>query len=209
MPTLIDISRSLSAQTAVWPGDRAVELSWTARREEGSSVNVGALSMSLHAGTHADAPLHVDSEGTPIDALPLDRFIGPASVIDVTGAAVIRPVALQQQPVPLRPRVLFKTAHSHVPTHAWHDDFASIAPDTITWLSEQGVVLVGTDAPSVDPADSTALEAHHALRRCGIVHLEGLSLGDVTPGTYRLVALPLNIEGMDAAPVRAVLLDAT
>ncbi len=207
MPAIIDISRPLSSRTAVWPGDRAVEPSWTARREDGSAVNVGALSLSLHAGTHADAPLHHDSEGDAVSQLPLSSFIGPAAVVDVTGVDVIRPADLRQQPVPLRARVLFKTSYSRVPTYEWRGDFSSVAPATIEWLSERGVVLVGTDAPSVDPADSTALEAHRALQRCGIVNLESLCLCGVTPGTYRLVALPLRIEGMDASPVRAVLFD--
>ena len=67
-------------------------------------------------------------------------------------------------------------------------------------------MLVGTDAPSVDPADSKTLDAHKALARYNIVNLENLLLKDVTPGSYRLVALPLKLPGLDAAPVRAVLL---
>jgi arylformamidase len=30
-------------------------------------------------------------------------------------------------------------------------------------------------------------------------------LADVAPGDYELIALPLNLSGLDAAPVRAVL----
>ena len=201
---IIDISRTLSPQTATWPGDRAFKPSWTLRLDEGDAVNVGAISLSLHTGTHVDAPLHVDEDGAAVTRLPLDAFIGSA----VTGREVIRRDMIDQQAVSLPPRVLFKTASSHVSTHTWSDDFPSIAPAAIEWLSEQGVVLIGTDAPSVDPANSTALKAHHALKRCGIVNLEGLFLRDVDPGMYQLVAFPLKLEGMDASPVRAVLIDA-
>ena len=73
-------------------------------------------------------------------------------------------------------------------------------------MAAQGVVLVGTDAPSVDPVDSKTLDAHKALARHGIVNLENLSLREVRPGRYQLIALPLKLSGLDASPVRAVLM---
>jgi len=203
---IIDISRTLCPQMAVWPGDRPFDRSWTARLEEGSSVNLGAVSLSLHAGSHADAPLHFDADGASVTQLDLDSFLGPASVIDVRGVEAIRPEHLQGA-VPIEPRVLFRTSFSEVPIDEWRDDFPFILPKTIDWLGARGVVLVGMDTPSVDPADSTALSAHHALHRNGIVNIEHLNLRGVAAGTYHLVALPLKLEGMDASPVRAVLID--
>ena len=201
MGTLLDISRPLSPATAVWPGDRAVEWHWTARKGEEMAVNVGAIATSTHAGTHADAPLHVRDDGEAIDGVPLAPFVGPADVIAVD-APVIRPGHL---PDACAPRLLFQTRHSAVPHDTWDPDLAPIHPDTIEALSERDVVLVGTDAPSVDPVDSTILPAHHALIRAGIVNLENLALKHVPPGRYELMALPLRITGADAAPVRAVL----
>jgi arylformamidase len=88
----------------------------------------------------------------------------------------------------------------------WRDDFPAIAADTIRWLGERGVLLVGTDAPSLDAPDSKTLPAHHALRTFNMMNLEHLNLRDVAPGSYQLVALPLCLKGMDASPVRAVLI---
>lgn len=175
------------------------------QQSDGASVNVGAVHLSLHSGSHADAPLHFTSDGASVDQLPLASFIGPATVIDVGDVALIEPRHVEAQES-LAPRVLFRTAYSRVPTEEWADDFSPVAPDTIRWLAERGVVLVGTDAPSLDPPDSTSLPAHHALRACAMVNLEHLDLSGVTPGPYRLVALPLRLEGMDASPVRAVLI---
>ena len=104
-------------------------------------------------------------------------------------------------------RVLFKTEASFLSDDEWPDSVAAFEPETIRHLSAQGTVLVGTDAPSVDPLNSTTLPAHHAFIEAGIVNLEGLCLAHVTPGTYYLMALPLKIAGADAAPVRAVLRD--
>lgn len=205
---ILDISRPLSSEIAVWPGDQPFDLSWTATQEEGYSVNLGAARMSLHTGTHADAPRHVRAGGTAIDALPLAPFIGPAVVIPIEASVQrIRPDHLCGWSDVMQPRVLFQTAYSHQPASEWSDAFAAIEPATIRWLAERDVVLVGTDAPSVDPADSTSLEAHHALVECGMVNLELLDLTGITPGVYQLIALPLRVHGMDASPVRAVLMD--
>ncbi len=167
-------------------------------------MTLHAVSMSLHTGTHADAPMHVEKDGASIDTLPLSAFLGPAQVIDARGAG-----AIGSSHVPdgdLAPRVLFKTDSSDVPDTTWSPDFAPILPETIEALAARGAVLIGTDAPSVDPAGSEALPAHHALVRHGIVNLENLLLRGVAPGRYWLAALPIRFVGVDAAPVRAVLI---
>jgi arylformamidase len=73
------------------------------------------------------------------------------------------------------------------------------------WLVAHGVVLFGTDAPSVDARTSTTLPVHHALFSGGAYVLENLALEGVTPGRYELLAQPVRIEGADGAPVRAML----
>jgi hypothetical protein len=83
--------------------------------------------------------------------------------------------------------------------------FPAIAPATIALLASKGVILVGTDAASLDPQDSKTLDAHHAVRRHGLAILEGVVLDAVPPGDYELIALPLKLAGMDASPVRAIL----
>lgn len=206
---LYDITQPLEPGLAVWPGDQPYESLWSARIIEGSSVNIGQFRMSTHAGTHADAPLHVKDGAASMDKLPLLQFVGPCTVVKVKGGeAIIQPKHLSSYAEgDLNARVLFKTRCSARSHRAWNDDFPALAPELIPWLSMRGVCLVGTDAPSVDPADSTSLPTHHALRTHGMVALENLALEDVPPGHYFLCALPLKLVGMDAAPVRAVLLE--
>lgn len=201
---LIDISRGLSPDTAVWPGDQPFTWTWTDQLEEGNSVNLGALRLSTHTGSHADAPLHVRSDGDSTDAFDLRTFVGSAEVIDVTGAETVQPAHVSGV---VAERVLFKTHASALAKGEWPDRITSIAPETVSILAEKGIVLIGTDAPSVDPLDSTDLPAHHALVEAGILNLEGLMLADAPPGSYSLLALPVKLEGADAAPIRAVLGD--
>ncbi|SVD36830.1 uncharacterized protein METZ01_LOCUS389684, partial [marine metagenome] len=61
------------------------------------------------------------------------------------------------------------------------------------------------DTPSVDLFSDKDLESHNAIARHDMAVLEGVVLADVPSGTYTLIALPLNLEGADASPVRAVL----
>ena len=203
---IYDITRALTPETAVWPGDAPFTHRWTSRIDEGGAVNLSAVQLSLHAGTHADAPLHFLDGGDAIDAIPLDRFIGLAVVVAVEADVdAIRPRHLEALPPGEVRRVLFKTRHSAVPDVRWDPHFPPILPETAHALGRRGVVLVGTDAPSMDPHDSKALPAHRALAEHGIVNLENLALAAVPPGAYRLIALPLKLQGLDAAPLRAVL----
>lgn len=202
--TLYDISLPLGATLAVWPGDTpyAFRLAW--QRSAGETVNVGAITTTVHAGTHVDAPFHFGDGGATIDQLRLDPFLGPAVVLDVSGRpgiGVERFAGIDLSPTP---RVLLRTG-------AWtdHARFPESIPvmeaDVPAFLAAQGVVLVGLDVPSVDALDSADLPRHHALARHGVHILESLDLAAVPPGQYELIALPLRLVGADASPVRAVL----
>ena len=72
-------------------------------------------------------------------------------------------------------------------------------------LLESGVMLIGLDTPSIDPADSTLLLSHRVALQGGISIIENLDLSQVEAGDYELIALPLQLEGGEASPVRAVL----
>jgi arylformamidase len=202
---LIDISQPLGPDTAVWPGDRPVSVDWTLRRRDGDSVNVAALSASVHAGTHADGPLHVDDDGAGAGSLPLAVFVGPAVVVDARGRQVLDADALNGVELDDAPRVLFRTRDRTDP-ESFPERFAALSPGLARWLVEHGVVLVGTDAPSVDPVDSTALDVHRILVAGGVVNVENLVLDDVAPGRYTFIGLPLRLVDADSAPLRAVLI---
>jgi arylformamidase len=66
---------------------------------------------------------------------------------------------------------------------------------------------VGIDTPSIDPADSKDLPSHAMVAAHDLAILEGVVLDHVEDGVYTLVALPLRLEGADASPVRAVLVE--
>ncbi|KQU18056.1 kynurenine formamidase [Bacillus sp. Leaf13] len=204
MGTWIDISQRLDENVAVWPGDTpfSYKVNWS--KEESGSVNVGQINMSIHTGTHIDAPFHFDNDGKRVIELDLDLYIGSARVIHLPNKTSIGVHELSSIDLEGVTRLLIRT-------DAWKDrrvfpqTIPHIQPELAGYLSELGVRLIGLDLPSVDPLDSKELSAHHELAEHGIHILEGLVLDDVLPGGYELAALPLPLVEADGSPVRAVL----
>jgi arylformamidase len=172
---------------------------------QGDHLDLSSVTTTLHIGAHADAPSHYHVGGATIEKCNLDLYVGPCTVIRVRAARGERIGKRQFAHIKvLQKRVLFATGSFDDPER-WVDDFNSFEPETIHFLADQEVKLIGIDTPSVDPSSSKKLEAHQALFERDFVVLEGLFLRDVPEGEYFLVALPLAIEGGDASPIRAAL----
>jgi arylformamidase len=202
---IIDISQGLSPGMAGFPGDAAYEEGWTFRMGPNCPVNVSRVSLSLHCGTHADAPLHYDRNGLAAAELPLEPYIGPCRVIDARGEGPLcEPQDIEKHLHDAPPRILLRLM-DHLDPKTWPSGFRALYADTVALLASRGVTLVGIDTPSVDRETSKALEAHHACRKADMRILENLVLSHVEPGDYELIALPLKFENLDASPVRAVL----
>ncbi len=207
-PRLWDISPPVDALTPAFPGDTPYRQQWVAEIGPDCPVNVSALTLSPHLGAHADAPLHYDPEGAAIGAVDLRPFIGPCRIIH---ALACGPLILPQHlahalhtRTPLPPRVLVR-AYAQMPQRAWDEALTGFAPETVSLLADLGVVLIGIDTASIDPASSKTLASHQVIRQRGLRVLENLVLDDIPEGDAELIALPLKLTTADASPVRAVL----
>jgi arylformamidase len=204
---LRDITQSLAPGTPMWPGDTPFTATRTWSYGPGCPVNVSRFESSTHAGTHADAPLHYDADGVGIDAVDLTPYVGIARLIDLRRCGpVVTPGMIEPALASLCERLLIRT-YDRFPHDHWEPGFTTVAADTIALLAAHGVILIGIDSPSLDPQESKTMDAHLAVRTAGMAILEGLVLDDVPAGDYELIALPLKLAGLDAAPVRAVLRD--
>jgi len=205
MKKLWDISPPVQSGSPVFPGDTPYQQQWAATLGPGCPVNVSTLTLSPHVGAHADAPLHYDPQGASAGELDLTPYLGPCRVIHAIGAGpLIEWPDLAHAVNKLPPRVLVRT-YARMPVDRWDPDLASFAPQTIERLAALGVLLVGIDTASIDPADSKTLDSHQVVRRLNLRVLENLVLDDVPEGDYELIALPLKLMSADASPVRAVL----
>ena len=199
-----DISRPIHTGMPRWPGDTPAEFKLVATIPAGSACNIGRLQMSVHTGSHADAPYHYNQAGARINEVPVETFVGPARVVDVRGHTTITPALLAAHDFSATPRVLFKS-DSWTDPDVFPASWPLLAADTPAWLGAHGVTLIGLDVPSVDHLTSKDMAIHHLLDAAGIIILENLDLRAVPPGVYELIALPLKIKDGDGSPVRAVL----
>lgn len=202
---LWDISPAIRGGMPVWPGDTSYAEQRTWALSASCPVNVSKFTMSTHTGAHADAPFHYHANGARIGGVDLARYLGRCRVIHAIGAApLVEPAHLADHLTPAVERIVVRT-YATAPVDRWDANFTAVAAATIDLLAARGVKLIGIDTPSLDPQESKTMDAHKAIRRHGLSILEGLVLDEVPEGDYELIALPLKLVDLDAAPVRAVL----
>ena len=202
---ILDISPLISESIAVWPGDVPFSRSIALDVESGDNITLSAIHTSVHLGAHTDAPNHYAKRRKGIASRRLETYYGPAQVIRVNLArgSRIRPEHIDEAIE--AERVLFATGSFPDPNH-FNRDFCSLSADLIHCLHELGVRLVGIDTPSIDLCDDRELESHTAVDHHDMAILEGIVLDGIEEGIYTLAAFPLKLEGADASPVRAVLI---
>lgn len=187
-----DISRD-TINTPVYDGDPETRTERIKSIDNGDSYNLSQISMSVHSGTHLDAPLHFCEDGKSIDNIRLNTFLGKCTVISVSG--ILTGEDMERLLPYCKRRVLF---HGEGKTFISHS--AAIV------LAASRVVLVGTDAPSIAPSFDEE-KTHRELARAGIIILENLNLSAIDDGEYDLCAFPIKLGGLEAAPCRAIILE--
>ena len=186
-----DISRD-TLTCPVYEGDPDTEVT-ALQNLETDECNLSAVYMSVHAGTHIDAPLHYNEEGKSVDSLRLNTFYGKCTVITVEG--ILTGDDMERLLPYCKRRILFRGLGN-----TYLSQSAAIV------LAESKVVLVGTDAESIAPSFDEA-RPHRELARAGIAILENLNLENIDDGEYELCAFPVKLGGLEAAPCRAILLE--
>lgn len=176
---------------------------------EGSDANVTFLAMGSHTGTHIDAPLHFVNGGKTTEEIPLHKLIGECEVVDFRGIKKITAEDLARKFSDRQPsgKLLFKTDNSVLwdnPKHEFYLDYCALTADAAQWCVDHDVHLVGIDYLSIqlyyDPIDT-----HVILLSNEVVIVENLDLREIEEGEYRLICLPLKVEGVEGTLARAVL----
>lgn len=193
----------------------------------GDPLQSTVMTISCHAYTHVDAPLHFLPEGRDIASMPIDQWIGDAAVVDLTHLGENGEVSAAE---------LEKHA-GHVREGdivlLWTDwprkksvdveEFWTRGPYTGTsgadWLVAKRVKAVGYDYPPDQCIRDTVTTprrrkpardeytTHARFFPPGITVIEYLTnLELIGAPRCRFLALPLKIEGADGSPVRAVAL---
>lgn len=211
---VFDISIPIDANMPVWPGDPSVILRQVSSIDRGDEANVSQIKMSVHTGTHIDAPKHFINNGKTIGQIPLEKLIGDVLVVSIDDAVeVISEEVLQNHPQRSSfyktSKILFKTRNSaywRASQTAFREDYVGIDSSGATFLAQLDLDLIGVDYLSIAPFNDTT-EPHLILLAKEIVLLEGIDLSIVEPGIYQLFCLPLNILTSEGAPARAILVN--
>lgn len=154
------------------------------------------ISMTVHTGTHLDAPLHVALPGS-VDAWPLERLMNTVQLLDMSaGQGAIDGDALSQV---TGSRILLRTMGASAPEGRF------LTPRAAEWLVSRGTQLLGIDSLSVGAEGSDGLRVHRALLGSGITIVENLALNAFSAGWYDMCCLPLRIPNCDGAPAHVLL----
>ena len=191
--TVFDISVDINTAD-VYSGDPNTKIIKEKSIEKGDLYNLTSLFTCLHTGTHIDAPAHFLAGGATIDQLDLSVFMGDCAVINCIGREDLTGADIEELVPQGTQRVLFKTLGD-----------CQLTRSAVFALVAAGVRLVGIDGLSIG-TDDDLVAVHRELALAGVAVLEGLTLRHVQSGRYTLMATPLKIKSVEAAPCRALLL---
>jgi len=202
---LIDVSIPLDEEMTTWPGGPELEFDRESDVARGDRVTVTAVRMSLHAGTHMDAPSHFIAGALSIDRAPLAAGVGPARVIEIHDPKTVTVNELQAYDINPGERILLKTRNSDLWDRSeFQEDYVSLTEEAARHVAARGALCVGIDYLSIGPK-GRGTAVHRTLLQAGVWILEGLDLRGVEPGDYELICVPLRFVGGEASPVRALL----
>lgn len=190
---IIDISRDL-LKTPVYPGDPEGYVDPIQSIRAGESCNLNSVYTCLHAATHVDAPLHFIDGGDTVEKIPLDLFIGECLVVEAPPGPITGAFAEENFPWRNCERLLIKG-----------NGLSYLMESSAYYVVDSGIKLIGTDSQTIGQHGTNQV-IHRALLSDNIPIIEGLDLSDVEPGRYFLMAQPLKVSGVEAAPCRAILI---
>lgn len=202
----LDVSVPIRDGMVHYPGNPPVLLEFVRDLERGDTETLSHLSLSVHTGTHVDAPIHFLRNGSAVDQLPIEALLGAARVIDVADAEAITAAHLAPHGIRAGERIVLRTRNSQ---RCWQSDefvadYSYLSLDAAELLAAARVRLIGIDYLSIGRGESNP-GVHRILLGAGIVILEGLDLSQVSAGRHDLICLPLRLAGRDGSPARTLL----
>lgn len=205
---IYDVTLPIHNDMLVWQGDPKVSIQNVATVAK-DGVALSQFSFGSHTGTHIDAPSHFIDDGSTLDKIPLEKFIGKCQVLDLINLdhQEIKVSDLSKINIKKGDRILFKTGNFRLLQRSqFPKNYISLSLEAAEYLAEKKVVLVGTDFLGIEKKGNPGHPVHKTLLSNGIVIVEGLNLAEVPPGEYEMICLPMPVIGADGAPARVVLM---
>lgn len=227
LPTgkLIDISLPLDARTfhmRTYKGfkkDMQFEVEVIKAYEDGGYGQiVRGAHMRLHAGTHVDAPSHMIKGAPDLEEIPLHSYFGDAIIADVRhrgGGEAITPQDLEQAVGDIilpGDRLLLRTDQNqkYDGSPEWMKRAPYVNEAATSWCIEKRIALIGFDFyhGATGPGENEHPTRVGDYARAGIITMPYIcNLDKISKRRVMLIAFPLNIIGVEASPVRAVVIE--
>lgn len=174
-----------------------------------------------HVGTHMDAPVHFTANALFINEIPIDRLYGVAVVIDarkyvshpndtITMSELMdweREIGVS---IPEGSIVLIYTGWANYwGLYSSWDQYWSVArgwpglsADAARYLVSKGIIGIGVDTLSIDPAPATNFPAHYILTEANIYIIENLNtnLERLANNAAFLIVAPMKTKEGSAGP---------
>lgn len=155
-----------------------------------------------HIGTHVEAPSHFNKNWKDISQMPVSSFVGEAICIDLSfhePKGAIEPEDIERgAEVRKNDIILLHSLYKG-------DDRPYISQKTAKWLKEKEIKMLGIDDTVRLEESYELMTTHKELLGNDIPIIEGLcNLDKVIGRRFYLIALPLNVVGLDSSPVRAI-----
>ncbi len=180
---------------AVYPGDPAPQREQLCSMDKGDIINLTAFSMCAHNGTHVDAPAHFIEGGKTVDQLDLSAFVGACYVARHEGDVTAEDAH----------RILDTATEAGASERILIAGKAVVTEAAARVFANAGIKLLGNESQTIGP-ENAPMQVHLILLGAEVVLLEGVVLSHVPEGKYFLSAAPLNLDGCEGAPCRAVLI---
>lgn len=218
---LIDLSQPLFDGSPGYPFDPPLSLRLLCSTAQGDTANTEQVTMTLHCGTHMDAPYHIFDEGKKLSDYDLSVFAGQAAVLDLAAAGDHAPLtaalleaaeSANGERLKAGEIALLRTGWGDIRENSerWLHASPYLTRDGAEWLRDRGVRGVGIDHFSVGTTDPQ-LDAppHQVLLGSGIWIVEDLNLPAFLTAKPRwtFLVLPLKFRETSGAPARAVIVD--
>ena len=207
MDQFIDITFPVSQDLPVWPGSIGFKYMWHLKLPNDTN-NLSSFCIDSHMGTHLDAPLHFVENGKAVHQLDLHKLIGEVYVAEIRGVKSISDSDLKSAQIPDNcKKLIIKTDNQEYWARGeikFQEDFCALDRSGAKWVVENEIEFIGMDYLSVQRFYDGS-ETHLILLNAEVVIVETLDLKNVVQGFYKLICLPIKLEGLEGAPVRVIL----
>jgi kynurenine formamidase len=174
------------------------------------------ISMVSHIGTHIEAPYHILKDQADLAAIPLETLMGPAIILDLRGHAAKSAIGIDDVQSAADRAGGIRPGDIVFGNLGWGPFYGAgryggnpyFPPETIAWLADHGMKLMGVDASGVEVPGSEQHVSHHALFLRGIPLIENLAnLNGLSKSRVQVYAFPVAVRGLEAFPVRVIAME--